>query len=359
MKKRTYMILLILAGSFLLCGCKKKKPINEEPQITIAPTLAPTIAPTIEPQETRKGEIKSPLTGLWVSKKRKDKRPYAIVFNNLKIVRNQWRISQADIVYEALVEGGITRFLGIGENFRGDKIGSFRSARHYFVSVADEYDSIYVHYGKSKYAVAKMKELGIDHMDGTEGIGNIVYYRDHSLPAPHNAFASAKSILKGIKQKGFRTKHRKGYPSHFTFYKEDTDLVNGTDAKKITTKFSSYTAPYFEYHADDKLYYRFQFGEPHKDSVTGKQLRFKNIIIQFVKEWSLDKKGYQTMDLANASGNGYYITNGKTVKITWKKNESKKWMRYFNEAGEELTINPGKTFIVLFPNNRIKDVVLQ
>jgi hypothetical protein len=65
------------------------------------------------------------------------------------------------------------------------------------------------------------------------------------------------------------------------------------------------------------------------------------------------------MDLADASGKGYYITNGKMVPITWKKNEAKSFMRYYNEAGEELTINPGKTYITLFPNNRPEDVTLE
>jgi hypothetical protein len=363
MKKTIYMLFIIFAGTFLLCGCKKEKKMVEDNSIKdiIISTVTPTVTPTIELQEeeTRDGEIRSPLTGMWIPKELKDKRPYAIVFNNYKTVCNQWGISESDIIYEALVEGGITRFLAIGENFTGEKIGSFRSARHYFVSVADEYDSIYVHYGKSKYAVTKMKELGIDHMDGTEGIGNTVYYRDKSIKAPHNAFASAKSILAGIKQKGFRTKHEEGYKSHYTFYKEDTDLVSDRDVKKITTDFSTFTNPYFEYHAEDKLYYRYQFGQAHKDSVTGKQLAFKNIIIQFVKEWDIDRNDYQTMDLTDASGQGYYITNGKMVKITWKKKETKKWMRYYNEAGEELTINPGKTFIVLFPNDRTKDVVIE
>lgn len=361
----------------MLAGCKKAKDNKGDSAIkdyqgdnlptygatdstpTADPTTPPADSAAGSPDTTHEGEMRSDLTGLWVPLEVGTKRPYAFQFNNFKTVSNQWGISQADIVYEAIVEGGITRLLGIGENYSGDKIGSTRSARHYFVSIADEYDAIYIHFGKTKYATAKMNELGIDHMDGSEGIGDTVFYRDKSIKAPHNAFASLEGIQAGIKKKGFRTEHAEGYEPHYSFYQEDTDLTNGTAADRIDIDYSSYNSPYFEYNSTDKLYYRYQFGAPHIDSNTGKQLAFKNIIIQFVKEWNIDKNGYQTMDIENASGSGYYITNGKLVPITWKKNEAKRWMRYYDENGNELTVNPGKTFIALFPNNRTEDVTVQ
>jgi hypothetical protein len=318
------------------------------------------ITPTQAPEDAgHEGMMRSNLSGLWVPIEVGTNRPFAFQFSNFKTVANQWGISQADIVYECIVEGGITRLLGIGENYTGDRIGSTRSSRHYFVSIADEYDAIYIHYGKTKYATAKIKELGIDNLDGETGIGTTVFYRDKSMKAPHNAFASLKGILKGIKQKGYETKLEKDYEPHYRFNEEDTDLTEGSTVDKLSIKFSAYTTPYFEYNSKDKLYYRSQFGGPHKDSNTGEQLRFKNIIVQFVKEWDIDRNDYQTMDLENASGTGYYITNGKMIKITWKKNEDKRLMRYYNEAGEELTINPGKTYITLFPRDRTEDVVIK
>jgi hypothetical protein len=368
MKKYTYYLLIILTVFFLF-GCKKNDGYNgsviqdyqdqydNQNSGTPTPGVTANITPTETPEDiNHEGMMRSYLSGLWVPIEIGTKRPYAFQFNNFKTVRNQWGISQADIVYECIVEGGITRLLGIGENYTGDRIGSTRSSRHYFVSIADEYDAIYIHFGKTKYATAKMKELGIDNLDGETGIGTTVFYRDKSMNAPHNAFASLKGILKGIEQKKYETKHEEGYAPHYSFYEEDTDLTSDIVANKLTIDFSGYNTPTFEYNSKDKLYYRNQFGEPHKDSNTGEQLRFKNIIIQFVKEWDIDRNDYQTMDLENASGSGYYITNGKMVKITWKKNEDKRFMRYYNEAGEELTINPGKTYIALFPRDREKDV---
>jgi len=358
------MIALLFVG----CGKGKNKDENgvineynpEQNQNT--PTLQPTISledTVIEPDENHEGEIKSTISGLWLPEAMENKRPLAIQFSNFKTVSNQWGLGQAQIVYEALVEGGITRILGIFDQVTGDRIGSIRSARHYFVSIADEYDAIYVHFGRTKYAVAKMKELGINHMDGQDGIGTTVFYRDNSMSAPHNAFTSLDRILEGIEKKDFVTVHEENYESHYSFYDKDTDLVSDTNVNKVTIDFSSYTAPYLEYNSVDKLYYRYQFGAPHVDSNTKEQLTFKNIIVQFVKEWNIDKNGYQTMDIEDASGTGYYITNGKMVPITWKKKEQTRWMRYYNEAGEELTINPGKTYITLFPNNRTEDVIIE
>lgn len=359
--KKIVYYLLICVAVLSLFGCKKHTDSSEDNKNLIQPTPTITLQPTEDAQQTEnhEGEMRSYLSGLWVSKEVGMKRPYAYVFNNFNTVSNQWGIGQADIVYEALVEGGITRFLGIGENYSGNRLGSTRSARHYFVSIADEYDAIYIHFGGTKYAYSKIKELGVDELDGLSGLGSTVFYRDRSIRAPHNAFASVNGILKGIKRKGIETQYPEGYQPHFSFYKKDTDLANGSGASKINLDFSYYIKPYFEYNAQDKLYYRFQFGAAHKDSLTGKQLAFKNIIIQFVKEWNIDKKGYQTMDLTNAGGSGYYITNGKAVPITWKKKEASSWMRYYNKAGEELTINPGKTYITLFPVSRPEDVTIK
>lgn len=364
MKKFTYIFMILLLV-FLMAGCKKDKEDNKVIQdldesmdkATPIPTLTPvpTIAPLVENHD---GEMRSTLTGLWVPVEIGNKRPYAIQFNNFKAVRNQWGVGEADIVYEALVEGGITRLLAIGENFTSDRIGSVRSARHYYVSFADEYDAIYIHFGKTKYAVTKIKELGIDNLDGETGIGTTVFYRDNSIKAPNNAFTSRDKILEGIKSKGYESEHGEDFEPHYSFYEEDTDLLNGTECNKVSIKYP-YNKPYFTYNSEDKFYYRYQFGEIHKDSNTGEQLKFKNIIIQFVKEWDIDKNDYQTMDINDAKGSGYYISNGQAVPITWQKNEKQKWMRYFDVSGEELKINPGKTYIAIYPSNQTKDVVFE
>lgn len=359
--KKSGIIICILLITLLMAGCKKKVETEDTPTVSPTPTVTATPTPTAEPTvlpENHDGEVKSKLTGLWVPEEVSKKRPYAIMLNNIKLASPQSGTSEASILYEALAEGGITRLMGIYEELNDKRIGSVRSARHYFVSVADEYDAIFVHYGETTYATKKISALGIDNLSGLTSIGGTVFYRDKSIKAPHNAFASKEGILRGTEIKGYRTEYEENYEGHFRFYDDDTELKDGQKAEKVTLKFSASASPYFTYDSQEKIYKRFQFGTEHIDYNTGKQLTFKNIIVQFVKEWDIDNNGYQTMDLENASGSGYYITNGKKADITWKKNEVSGIMRYYDGQGNELTINPGKTFIALFPNNRVQDVVL-
>ena len=354
------VIMVLLAVLFI--GCKKKEEKepqqSREPVMTVTPeaieTKAPVpeeeAAPTPEPQHV--GEARSLLTGEWIPEKQAKCRPFAVMINNIEYAGTRHcGIGQASILYEAIVEGGITRMMGLFENFDADKIGSTRSARHYFVSFASEYDAIFAHFGQTSYALDKIAELGVDNLSGLSALGTTVYYRDNTINPPHNAFTSKKGLVEGAKAAGYRLKYKKGQESHFTFYKENRKLKHGKPAGNIVLSFTAYTAPSFEYHKKDGLYYRSQFGGPHIDTLTGEQLAFKNILVQFVTEWNIDNHGYQTMDLSDTTGTGYYFTNGKGKKITWRKQESTGYMRYLNEDGSELSINPGKTYIAIMPDD--------
>lgn len=357
MKKRVAMLFLILLAATVFSGCGKKKKTEVTPTPVPSASLMPT--PETVKKNSHDGQVRSKLTGQWVKKETGNTRPFAIMINNIQYAsRYHSGISQAGILYEAVVEGGITRLMGLFENPTSDIIGSVRSARHYYVSFADEYDAIFVHYGQTKYAVSKINELGIDTLSGLSGEGTTVFYRQHSIRPPHNAFTGKDGLDKGVKRKKYRTTYRKDYKGHFKFNKKNEEPEQGKDAQKVKINFSNYTSPFFEYDKDKKIYKRFQFGGPHMDHKTGKQLTFKNIILQYVKEWDIDRNGYQTMDIANASGKGYYITNGKAVEITWKKSESQKEMKYYNKEGKELSINPGRTYIGIVPQDRKNGVVI-
>ncbi len=348
-----------------------------------SPTPVPSPTPTMTPEPTpdlHEGKKQGMLNGEWIDEDVVEHRPYAVMLNNIKVASPQSGIGQADIVYEALTEAGITRFLALFSKIGKDtpaaaRLGSVRSARHYFVSFADEYDAIFVHFGETTYAKKKMDKLKIDHITGMYGVGVSSFYRDKSIKAPHNAFASLEGIENAVKKGKFRTEYEEGYKSHFKFYAENTvpeivtkssEKTDGlpasgvrTPAAKITLGFSDYMKPYFLYDAKNEVYMRYQFDGEHVDYNTKEQLAFKNIIIQLVKEWNIDKNGYQTMDIEKAEGTGFYITNNTVQPVTWKKDEGKRFMRYYSEDGEELIINPGKTYIAVFPINREKHIAIE
>ncbi len=342
---------IILTAALMLCGaltgCGKKDATTQE--TTTAQTEATTEAPVIT-EEVRDGMIKSPLTGEWIDQSYSGARPIAVMINNLKPAVPQSGIEKADIMYEVLVEGGITRMMGVYTDYSGmDKIGPIRSARHYYVKLANEYDAIYVHVGHSTYAVTELAESGIDHIDGTEGIGNVFCYRTKDRKAPHNCYASSEGISKAFEEMKYDLKHKDTYDNtKFVFNDEDTELADGNAANKITTAFNSQRKPWFEYNAEEKLYYRFEYGDKQIDDTTGNQLKYKNVIIQFASHSVLDaKKDLQEIKLTG-KGEGFYATDGKIIPITWEKQTDKGVTKYYTADGSQLKMNPGKTWITIF-----------
>ena len=366
MKRWMRVLSVILVLSIVLSGCGKKQQEEETTtaetttvretttkETTTEETTTVEETTTEDPYALEEGMMYSTLTGLPVTEELGKRRPITIMISNLKTVVPQNGTSHAQILYETLVEGGITRLMGVFEEFDDERIGSVRSVRHDYVSISEEYDAILVHYGDSDIAAERIKKLGVNNLSGTEGIGSTVFYRDNSISMPHNAFTSYDRIMKGIEKKGYRTTVKEGLNNHFTFYHEDTDLAEGDPANTVKLYFSSYAQPYFEYDKENKVYKRFSFGSPHIDKTNKEQLTFKNIIIQIAPHSVVDAKDHVNFETEENKGDGYYITNGKCVPITWEKHESKQFMQYYDKEGNLLTINPGKTFIALYPKETI------
>lgn len=341
---------------FLVLGDRGEK----NPQVSQTPAPVETLEPTLTPEPTpdpHAGKVKSVLTGKYISEKVAKQRPFAVIINNIEYAnQHQQGTSQIDVLYEALAEGGITRMLGVYQGTdKVKRLGSVRSARHYFVSFASEWDAIFCHFGQTSYAISKIEELGINNLSGLSAIGGVVYKRDYSLKPPHNVFTSGEKMLKGAKQLKYRTKFKEEkMAKHFEFYDEDTDLDTGNGTNYINLPFSAYSTCYLKYDKKTKEYKKFEYRKKHLDHKNNKQLSFKNVIIQLVKETNIDRNGYQHLYLHKRKGEGYYITNGKRMKIKWRKNEEEGTMCYYDMDGNVLTINPGKTYIAAYPTSRKK-----
>lgn len=337
-------------------GNKQEELPVAEAVPTAEPTPEPTPVPTKDPNE---GKVKSALTGEYISEKTAKQRPFAVIINNIEYAnQHQEGTSKIDVLYEALAEGGITRMLGV---FQGaDKIkrlGSVRSARHYFVSFASEWNAIFCHFGQTSYAISKIEELGVDNLSGLSAIGGVVYKRDYSVKAPHNVYTSGEKMMKGAKQLKYSTKFdEEKMAKHFDFYEEDTELSSEDETSYVYLPFSDYSVCYLKYDSESGEYKKFEYRTKHKDHKNDKQLSFKNVIVQLVKETNIDRNGYQHLYLHRRKGKGYYITNGKRIGIEWRKNEEKGTMCYYDTDGNVLNINPGKTYIAAYPTSR-KDLL--
>ncbi len=355
--KKKLLAGICMATVLLLSGCGTNEKVSNETstQVTTAKEIqeTTTVAPLVigdnpsTEEISHEGMIKSKLTGEWVDPEKGNRRPVAIMLNNIKEAIPQSAIEKADIIYEAPVEGGITRLMGIYENFDDlDKIGSVRSSRLYYCYFAKEFDAVYVHWGQAIYAQDLLNSSSIDNLNGLELEGS-TFFRSSDRVAPHNGYTSGDRLLAGIEKKGYRKEYPSDYKQKFLFSEEEVTLEDGVSAKKVTPGYAV-NQPWFEYQESDGLYYRYQYGTKQVDKETGNQIAYKNIIMQNVDYYDYGDGYYYIY--TTGSGKGKYITNGKAIDITWKKDSEFGVTRYYDTSGKEITLNPGKTWVCIIQN---------
>ncbi len=395
-KKRIILALMCVLSLSLLVSCGKKKDkdkekeapaeeVGEELEVedpgayekaeesmenTDAPAVNPSgivaeydyVSAYDMPRESNGKEIRSYLSGKMVKNDVGLRRPVAIMLNNIKDALPMSGVSAADVIYECVVEGGLTRMMGIFENYDDlDKIGSVRSCRNYFVYCALEYDAIYCHYGQSVYAMPLLEEDFVNNLSGLAAEGDTVYYRTNDRIAPHNAYASAKGIKKGIEDLGYRNTYRDDYTGKFTFAADGDVIVpsakDSYDAKKIEPGYVI-NKPWFEYNEKDGRYYRFEYGEPQIDTENDQQLYADNIVLQYTTWSTVDDKGYLAFD-CHSGGNMIYFSHGKAVPGSWIRFDGDLGAtRYFDMEGKEIVFNQGKTWICLIQDTMGDKVVI-
>lgn len=278
-------------------------------------------------------------------------RPYAIMINNVAGARKlQSGLQDAYLIYEMMVEGGITRYLALFLDQNTERIGSIRSARHYYLDYALENDAIYVHHGYSPQAREDWKSLGVDRIE----VNDIATgWRDKSASKTYEftLFSSIEKLNKGLGSK--RTERNNDLLLNYSADEVDLSQLEGAiPANKLNIKYSGNTNNNYVYDKDNKFYLRSVNNKSQDDYVTGKQLTVKNIIVYSIKYSGIsgDDKGRQTIDNIG-EGNGYYISNGYAIPITWSKKSRKSQTIYRYNNGQEITVNDGNTFIQIVPES--------
>ena len=281
-------------------------------------------------------------------------RNVAVMINNHPKARPYHSgLSDAHIIYEILVEGGITRYLAVFNDKDTARIGSVRSSRHYFLDYALENDAVYVHWGWSPQAQSDIRKLGVKNINGLTYEG-VYFTRDKSLNVPleHTGITDMEKINKAIKKLKYDSKTEK--EPLLTYNVKDEDLSTREDAivaNKVSIPYSNLTKTSYVYDPETKSYNRFVNDKEHTDYVTKEQLSFKNIITYKVSNSVIDS--YGRLDIKNVgSGEGYYITNGYAIPIKWEKSSRKSQTRYYYTDGTELKVSDGNTFIQIQPASR-------
>lgn len=277
-------------------------------------------------------------------------RPIAVMIDNHKDAWPQAGINEAYMVYEIIVEGGESRFMALFKGKNIDKIGPIRSSRHYFLDYVLENDAIYVHYGWSPKAEKDISTLNINNINGiTESTGKDGFWRAKDKAKPHNAVTSTDNILKMANKKGYRTTSEE--KSVLNYVEDDLELESDIIANSVKIPYSTLHTVEYKYNKEKKVYERYARGTRQKDWDSKSGIDTKNIIITFAKNTDLkDGENKDRQDLEDVGVlNGYYITNGKAIKIKCEKLSRTAKTVYKNLAGEIIKINDGNTFVQICP----------
>ena len=277
-------------------------------------------------------------------------RPIAVMIDNHSDAWPQAGLQDAYMVYEIIVEGGETRLMALFKGVDVDKIGPVRSARHYFLDYAMENDAIYVHFGQSPQAESDIKRYNINDINGIEEDGT-TFWRVKDKATPHNAVTSTEKILESAKSKKYRTTSTE--ESVLKYVTNEVNLDNGQTADVVTIPHSDIQTVKYVYDKKNKVYTRYARGKEQTDWTTKQPITTKNIIITFCDNYTLkdtEDKGRQGLKNIGTF-DGYYITNGKAIKIKCTKSSRNSQTVYEDENGNEIQVNDGNTFINICPTD--------
>ena len=266
--------------------------------------------------------------------------PVAVMIDNIVFARPQTGLSNADVVYEATVEAGITRFMAIFANLDSDVVGPVRSGRHYFMYWAKEYNAIYVLAGASPQGYAAAAAIDLPRIDYTYGDG--YFWRTRDRAAPHNLYTDIARLRETFTDSG------EGHLGSLSF-KSDSPSPS---IRTIILKHSDGYRVGYIYREGDNSYERYMEQQPHVDAYTNVQYHPKNVIVQFVPAWPIrgDTAGRLDMELVG-SGPAYFFLDGTAVKGTWRKDSPSSPTLFLNEEGQEMRFNAGQTWIQVAPTD--------
>lgn len=326
---------LILAAALLLilAGCSKEKTVSEHADKGIGSS----------PKETG-AQYSYPLTGLKTNEE-PEGRAFAVVINNHPKARPQSGLDKADIIYEVLTEGKVTRFLAVFQSSSAERIGPVRSARDYFIELAKGYDAFFVAHGYSPEAKQLLSSGYIDNINGMQYDGTL-FKRSSDRVAPHNSYISTKNIIKGGENLGYDLEKP---PASLTFLSDgEIEGLNGEKAVDIKVSYSnSQFDVTYKYDEKQEKYERYTSGQITKDLDSGNPVLLDNIFIVETNHKVVDNAGRRDVDLVSG-GKGLLFQKGVCKEVEWKNIDGR--ILPF-ENGKESGFVPGKTWINIVPQN--------
>lgn len=365
--KRYISLLLILALALGIAACTSRPEDVETtatpedastpaptPELTPEPTPTPTTEPTpeITPEPTEP-PYRNQFNGEGMATF-DNTRPFAVMINNINVAQPQCGIGEADIIYEVLAEGGITRMMAIFSDIQSvDAIGSMRSIRPYYVDIALAYDAVTVHAGYSEAAISRIRSYGVNNICGVTGsYADSTFYRDPARMSngwEHSLFTTGEKLYNCAESLGYALTVGDDYDTGLNFV---TDAVpgDGDSAEVITVDFCSFKTTELTYHEDTGLYTAVQHGGDYYDGNTGENVTFTNVLVLAAPSRVIDSAGRLDVTLTG-SGSGYFACGGKYVPVTWQRESLTEPFTYTLADGSELNLEVGKTYIAIIDDD--------
>lgn len=296
------------------------------------------------PKEPSIPAFTAPLTGLPADHAVVE-RPLAIMINNAPAARPQAGLSQADMVYEVLAEGGITRLIAFFQSYGGKvKIGPVRSIRPYLIELGETYGALPVHAGGSTDAYAILQQQHKEHLDEISNAG-AYFWRSKDRRPPHNLYTDVSRLREGIDRKGYIMQTE--VPVYRYLKSGETPVMADESAASLQIRFllKNYRVSY-TYDPANKQYKRFVNGKPHLDQNNNQQLSAANVIVMSATHRTLDDAGRLSVEL-NGSGEAMVFQQGQLIHAGWQHTSGD--VVRFMKNGVEISLTPGTSYIHVVP----------
>ena len=289
------------------------------------------------------------------------KRPVAVMVNNVSYAMPQYGVGQADIIFEIPVEGDATRFMALyGDYTQVPQICPIRSCRYYFPALSQGFDAFYVNWGIDDTMADYLEALNMDQIEGITNTGGL-FGRDQDrlnqgYSLEHTGYFDGTKLVSYIESQGLRTdlnEDKKGPAFQFNGLEEQLK-PEGSDCTSVQINFGAQSSQ-FTYDAENKVYLKQINGDAQVDGKTGEQLAFTNVFVLETDISVRDSVGHKEIDWDGGTDSvGYYVSNGGVQKITWSKdyNNESSYLRFYDESGQEISINRGKSYIALNYKNQ-------
>ncbi len=274
-------------------------------------------------------------------------RPILVTVNNHPDARPQSGIAYADVVYEMLAEGDVTRFLALYQSQLPSNIGPVRSARSYFIDIAEGLDAFYIAHGYSPEAKSMLSSGVVDNINGMQYDGTL-FKRSSERKAPHNSYIEGGDITAAAEKVGASLVYQKKIS--YSFYEEQDSVKIGLDANQVAMNYGKNTTfnSVYTYHKESNTYGRQSANKDTVDYLTGEPVALSNVLFFEMAHRTIDREGRREIDITSG-GKAYVVQQGMLREVNWKNRDG--LLVAVEDDGSDVKLVAGQTWIHFVPTS--------